>query len=175
MPKPTSTDLNFILSQFAYMKTPSFDVLHDFYYILTYQKHRFKEDLPDELLNKLEQKISFSKKHKQKPQFSNRIYLITDLDVPELVMFDVQQCIFDNLESTCSIIGELDPWATPPAYCNTLFLFKNDEAPYHIDIATKTFAELIRCFSKDNLLSDAKVRDSWYGEPRRSEKKNGRS
>lgn len=171
MPKPNiSTPIELAITEFAYLKKPTPEIFYDFNYILSFQLHRFGEHLSADVTARLQKKLNAAEKLTVKPQSPNRLYLITDIDVPELVLFNLEDCIAENIINTCDAIGEHDFFATPPYYCNTVFLFKDLGEPYHMDIGCKTFAELIRCYSTNNLLSNATIRDSWYGEPRRKAK-----
>lgn len=168
-----SSDQALFLDQYAYLKQPTFDILKDFQFILKYQLNRFKDDVSPEDLNKLLMKQKCAKEFCSKNKFSTehktRLYLITDIDIPELVMFDTEDCILENMKFTFDIVGQKDPYVTPACYCNTLFIF-DKKGKYVCDISSQKVAELIRCFHSENMLKNTSIRDSWYGAPRREKK-----
>lgn len=163
--------LDMILEDCAHLKKPATDILPDFAFILEYQLERFKDYLPNSLLDKLTVKLKAAKKYKSKPHSKNRLYLITDIDIPELILFDVEECLLDNLMYSCDIIKVSDSFSVHPSFTNTLFIFSaNRKQPYTADIYTKTFAEILRCFYSQNALSNSEVRESWRNGPRRANK-----
>lgn len=163
--------LDMILEDCAHLKKPTTDILPDFAFILEYQLGRFKDFLPDNLLDKLTAKLKATKKYKSKPHSKNRLYLITDIDIPELILFDVEECLLDNLMYSCDILKIPDSFSVHPSFTNTLFIFSADRnQPYAVDIYTKTFAEILRCFHSQDSLSNSEVRESWRNRPRRANK-----
>lgn len=155
-----------LLEEYAVLKKPTADILYDFSFILEYQLSRFKDYLGDITLKKINNKLEVSKKLRTAPQSRNRLYLITDVDIPELILIDVENCVLDHIKEFCDIIDIPLPDEIPVEYCNTLFIFSN-EGLYISDIYTKTFAELMRCFQSQNALSNARIRNSWYNSPKR--------
>lgn len=159
-----------LVSVYAPIKKLSFDILKDFEFILQYQFDRFGDLLETNDFEKIQDKINTAKLFNQKNNISfehqSRLYLLTDIDIPELVLFDIQDCILEHLKYSFDLLGTLDPHETPARYCNTLFIFE-EEDKYIRDISAKHLSELLRCFHAENQLSNANVRNSWYGEPRR--------
>ena len=82
-----------ILEEYAILKKPTADILYDFSFILEYQLNRFKDYLGDITLKKINTKLDVAKKLRTTPQSQNRLYLITDVDIPELILIDVEDCV----------------------------------------------------------------------------------
>lgn len=161
--------LDLLLECYAHLKKPTKDILPDFAFILEYQIRRFDDYLPNDIRHRLSDKLKTAKRCKSKPKSRNRLYLITDIDIPELILFNVEECILDNLMYTCDIIGIPDPFSMFPDFSNTLFIFSSDrERPYISELHTKTFSEILRCFHSENELDNHNVRESWRNGPRRS-------
>lgn len=162
-----------LISEYAPVKKPSLDILKDFEFILQYQLDRFGKVLEAndsvKIQNKMNVAKSLNKKSSHNFEHQNRLYLLTDIDIPELVLFDIQDCILEHLKYSFDILGTSDPYETPACYCNTLFIFEGKDK-YVRDISAKHLSELLRCFHSENQLSNASIRNSWYGEPRRKER-----
>lgn len=173
MPKPSlDNPIDCAISEYAYLKRPVHDVVIDYEYIAKYQLNLFEECVTPEKMKKIKTKLKYVSYFPKDPIHQNRLYIVTNVEEPQLVLFDVEECILDHIEDMTFENKVYDQLSLPPEYFSTLFIFKNGKTPYAVDLTSTQLSQLIRCFQASNELSNAHVRDSWYGYPRRQERKN---
>lgn len=173
MPKPSiKTDLDVIISDFADLKVFKREILADFEAMYTIQLNRFREFAPADILEDLEYRVQVAKKYKLKPKTPNRLYLLTMIYYPELILENVEGCVLKHMDQVLSLSDKIEPDYIPLEHNCTVFLFtETSKYPRYWEVFPKTAMEFIRCFAQDNLLSNSKIRDCWYGGPRRQARK----
>lgn len=172
MPRPSlDNPIVAVISEYAYLKQPDLDVVADFERILKYQLDCFKDQLDEDKLIRMQKKLHCASQISHTPLHKNRLYIITNADIPQLILFDVEDCILENIKNSIYMCGLDEPAIIHPKYAATIFIFQKSEELFIGDISSHLLAELLRCFHADNKLSNARVRDSWYGFPRRQNRK----
>lgn len=174
MPRPKPrTKIENLMFNYAFLKEPTLDILSDFAFILNYQVKKFRDAFYAADEEYYESKMKTAQSNKVPPTHKNRLYLICDVDSPQLVLFDVDECIIDNILWECpEDIFEIQCGDIPPSFY-TIFIFEKADI-YIRNVNIRQYSELLRCFYKENALSNSRVRDHWHGEPRRKQKSQDR-
>ena len=156
------------------LKSYSSDLLFDFEAIYKLQAERFAEFMPDEFKHDVEGSIRDLHKASAGLKLMNdtRIYLLTEFDQLRLVLYNLEDCLFRNLENLWLVNRreQNDSIGAGPEHTVTLFAFRGPELAFTYDVSISTAIELLIAFKKENLVDAGVYRDAWYGEPRRRER-----
>lgn len=162
MPRPSlENPINAFISNYAYLKQPTTDVVMDFKFILRHQLERFEKYLYQEDAERLWHKHDLLTNCHFELTHQNRLYLITDVDIPELVMFNLEPYLLEKIQQHCDDVGEYNWDPIHPKYIGTIFIFEDSSRPYAIDLPAKYCIELVRSFSSKNMLSNARISSRW--------------
>lgn len=160
-------------------KSYSSDLLFDFETIYKLQLERFAEFALDDFKKEIEESIRSLHKASAGLKVMNdtRIYLMTDFNKVRLVLYNLENCLFNNLEDLVLVDNRErnDSVGAGPSHVATLFAFKGSELTFTCDVSISTAMELLIAFKKENLVDTGVYRDAWYGEPRRRERSERRS
>lgn len=160
-------------------KSYSSDLLFDFETIYKLQSERFAEFMPDEFKKEIEEDIRSLHRASTGLRVMNdsRIYLMTDFNQVRLALYNLESCLFNNLENLVFVDNRErnDSAGAGPSHVATLFAFKASELSFTCDVSISTAMELLIAFKKENLVDTGVYRDAWYGEPRRRERSENRS
>lgn len=160
------------------LKSYSSDLLFDFETIYKLQSERFAEFMLDDFKREIEETICSLHKASAGLKVMNdtRIYLMTDFNQVRLVLYNLENCLFNNLENLVFVNNREsnDSVGAGPGHVVTLFAFKGSELSFSFDVSISTALELLIAFQKENLVNTGIYRDAWYGEPRRRERSERR-
>lgn len=160
-------------------KSYSSDLLFDFETIYKLQLERFADFMLDEFKKEIEGDIRSLHKASSGLRVMNdtRVYLMTDFNQVRLALYNLENCLFDNLEDLMFTDNRErnDLVGAGPDHVVTLFAFKGSELSFTCDVSISTAMELLIAFKKENLVDAGVYRDAWYGEPRRRERSEKRS
>ena len=174
MPRSKPDYKNPFIFEFAKIgnfKSYSTDMLFDFEVIYRIQLERFKEFMHDDQVEPFKEKIE--KLHAAtaglKLSNSTRMYLVTDFYLVPFVMYNIEDCIVDDLEDLSLVDKRYinDECRMNPGGTVTLFLFKGQELAFQYDLSIFTAMTMLIGFQKENMINTGAFRDEWYGAPRR--------
>ncbi len=172
--KPLLSLRGFEVWKLGNFKSYSSDLLLDFKTIYKMQFERFAELMPCEFEKEVKNDILSLRKASAGLKYMNasRIYLITGFNCVRLLMYDLEDCLIDNLEclSLVDIRQSNDSYGEDPEHVVTLFVFKGDALAFSYDLTIATAMELIIAFNKENLVNAGAFRRSWYSEPRQEQR-----
>lgn len=165
--------------QLGMFKSYSSDLLFDFETIYKLQVERFAGFMLDGFKKEIEGNIRSLHKASTGLRVMNdtRIYLVTEFNQVRLALYNLESCLFNNLENLTFVDTREcnDSVGADPSHVVTLFAFKGPELAFICDVSISTAMELLIAFKKENLVDAGVYRDAWYGEPRRRERSEKRS
>lgn len=158
----------------AHLKKNITDIIFDFVEV-----YKFLADYYEEYLNPVHIKEfrntakNLSKLKPAKPAYKNRIYITTNYKFVSFMAVDFDEPVLENLKYTCQLIQrDEDDGYYNGDYYGLLWVFEGTELTCTAFLSTKTVAQLVSVFHKENIVNIAAFRDSWFSEPRRRAKHN---
>ncbi len=178
MPRAKSTypeEYGILFHRIAWLKSYSADLLHDAKSIYQTQLVRFEDWLSAEDTSEMSDRIKALSGLNIKIANERRAYIVCGDTFFRLVMYSLDEAVFDNLLSTyrfLSTVGDANLEYVSPEYRSGLFLFKGKELVLHAELSAGQTATLIAVFHKENLINFSGARYDYYGKPRAEAKRS---
>lgn len=145
------------------------DIIHDLKIIYPKQIKRFSNWLPCN--DSVYEHFSLIKELNAETTLKYRAYIVSSVDMINLIMMPIDESVFKNLQDKYEFISESTPKWVSPDYISTLFLFSGKRLLGGYDITANQLATLMAVFKKENLVDFSGARDDYYAKPRREYKK----
>lgn len=159
----------------GYFKKYYPDMLFDFKVIYQTQLKRFESCLHDDFKETVKDNIRLfqtaSAGLQRTIQF--RVYLVSDFYHIQLVLYNLDECLFSNLERRCSMDCLYENDQVSPNYVVSIFAFEGKKLAFTYDLSISTAIELTIAFKAENLIYAGILRDKWYSYPRRKAREDG--
>jgi hypothetical protein len=167
--KPDHTQAHFLeMIDIANLKSYSTDLLFDFSVIYPIRLKKCGEWLMDDDFESLKKIIEKLSKFHVKPMIKSRVYIVTEDIHVCFAMYNMDECVIDQLEYIYGQCGISYPEDYCPSFLATLYIFRDNQLTFSTDISVNQLVKIMAVFHKENLVNYSGARDDLYAKPRRA-------